>query len=687
MLLNCKLLSVKRILPRRVWGMKRWCLAIAVLLGPVAGVVWSDYVLIIIDLTTLNPDKDKAKKPGLPGVPGVPGPGAPGGEKGPPGPQKPPGPGGGMFPGFPGFPGGKQGEEGPEVPPLYAYAFVEAKNRQPAQDNRNQTLFLDHKMGKFSIPLSLTAQGTVEKIQIKGYINASSIQQQFNVKKKIYAKSAKGTAEHLTLAEWALGHGLLTEFTGVMEELVKEDPKHPIIQAYQQVRDAMKRPLTADEASANWIKGKLQDYETVSSDHYTLLTKYGESAGEQKYLSKRRLNYLEDTYHTFFYWFALKNKVLPVPTRRLVAILEHNAEAFENERMVYDYVPLVADAFTARRDNVAVFSSHRLDEPYTALKKINQGIWQKPGINRDDLLSGKTYARKDLGQEAAYVPYYQTLAFVQKVMEEESERTSAGHECVRQLLAATGLLPRTLAAPEWIQFGMGSFFETPYYALYAGAGLPSWRYLVEFKQLRKENKLGKSEEVLLNVVTDYYFQQAHGSLRRLQDSKKEKGQLRAKVHEELDEARALAWSLTYYLAQNKLEGLERYFQELSSLPRDLEFDSQVLQNCFARAFGLVEVNDPNRLNLTKLQQLANDWFNKVIDANLEVRDLERVLKMMKDNVTNAAKKREEEKNEKGEKGGFPRPPGPGASLRSSGEFLAAVSPRVLPRWLRPEDVA
>ena len=38
---------------------------------------------------------------------------------------------------------------------------------------------------------------------------------------------------------------------------------------------------------------------------------------------------------------------------------------------------------------------------------------------------------------------------------------------------ASGLLPRNVAVPEWLLFGMGSFFETPLQSPWAGIGAPS----------------------------------------------------------------------------------------------------------------------------------------------------------------------------------------------------------------------
>ena len=101
---------------------------------------------------------------------------------------------------------------------------------------------------------------------------------------------------------------------------------------------------------------------------------------------------------------------------------------------------------------------------------------------------------------------------MQKAMDEESIRATISHEGVRQLTAAAGLLPRTVAAPEWVQFGMASFFETPHRALWSGTGALSWLHLHKFKTLAKDKKTGRAEDVLLGVITDDYFRKAIAEL-------------------------------------------------------------------------------------------------------------------------------------------------------------------------------
>src|SRR5262249_19735318 len=121
-------------------------------------------------------------------------------------------------------------------------------------------------------------------------------------------------------------------------------------------------------------------------------------------------------------------------------------------------------------------------------------------------------------------------------------------------------------------------------------------YLYTFKTWEKGHKLDPAKAALEKVVTDGYFRQAR-------DGKDPAAVLRA---------RTMAWSLTYFLAsEQRLDGLLRYFSELSKLPRDLQLDDATLLLTFARSFDLVEARNPDRVDQSKFAAFANDWYNYV----------------------------------------------------------------------------
>src|SRR5262249_16254188 len=152
------------------------------------------------------------------------------------------------------------------------------------------------------------------------------------------------------------------------------------------------------------------------------------------------------------------------------------------------------------------------------------------------------------------------------------------------LLAATGLLPRNVDVPDWLQYGLAGYFETPYGAPYPAGGLASWSNLVAFKFYRP--KLSSSREVLYNVLSDHYFHQAARSAAEA-ERHKENEKLAIKADEDWEKARCTAWALVYYLIQNKkFNNLLDYRRDIANLPRDLDLDAKKLEACFARAFGM-----------------------------------------------------------------------------------------------------
>ena len=174
-----------------------------------------------------------------------------------------------------------------------------------------------------------------------------------------------------------------------------------------------------------------------------------------------------------------------------------------------------------------------------------------------------------------------------------------------------GYIPKGVEIPKWFDFGMASLFEIPKGAFWHGTGSLNQTYLAQFQVWSEEKKLDKPTEALLNIVTDRYF-------RRVADAKnKENSENRA---------RTLSWSLIYYLSDRKLDGLIQYCKELKQLPRDLELNEEVLALTFARAFGLCEASNPDKIDQNKLTVLANDWFKTTNDAVLEVMEVKALKK-------------------------------------------------------------
>jgi hypothetical protein len=427
----------------------------------------------------------------------------------------------------------------------------------------------------------------------------------------------------LDLAEWCLSHGLTDldpkkdRVTQVMELLAKSEPSNPSVVAFRQTASDLQSPLSRDDAAIVW-KDRLENFKEKRSKHYVLLYDVHFDAEAQ-----RRLDQLELNYQGFFYWFALRGQPQKLPDRRLVAVLVDKPEFFnEQHQKVFDNVPMVTDGFFARRDNLAVFSNKGLDEIQVAMDGFVKQVWvSHRGWEADELLQGKGGSRSISGEEWARA---QTYTLVWKAMQQTSERAAVSFEGTRQLIAALGLLPRSVEAPQWIDFGTGSFFESPRESFWYGTGAPNINYQLNFELWDKftskpptaeERKalvgldirpLDKAIDALRSVVTDRYFrgaQKASGNRAR---------------KDALKRAQTMTWGLTYFLAQKKRGGLLAYYAELSKLPRDLTFDEDTLLRTFARAFGLTDRT--GNVDQGRLDNLANEWYQYMRTLHPEVNE-------------------------------------------------------------------
>jgi Protein of unknown function (DUF1570) len=510
--------------------------------------------------------------------------------------------------------------------PVYAVAVLDTGNAKLNLTTAPGYAYTGHKWGSVYLPLT---NPSVRLLKDPALAPASTrFEKESNkIRDSHKDKDGKVTAEGLVkLAEWALHHGLRDKFEETMDELVKLEAKsenpHPAAKAYKTIKAEMARKITKPDPIENLSKSVLSEYKPVQGEHYVLL--HNMDAKEKVPAEvESRLRKLESNYRNFYYWFALKGVVPKVPDERLVAVLVGgtNQDQFNRQRKIFDDQPLVVDGFLARSDNVVVLANHRLDSSYSALVKNTEKYWAV--VPQDSILK-----KLPKDQPIANAAEAQTVALLLKLMEEDSETAAVSYEGTRQLLQATGYLPKNVATPTWLQFGLGSFFETPKGSIWTTVGVPGVtldqeaNYLTQYKKFASDEKvkLEKSRGIQLKkVITDQYW---HDSEKLLSSDLAR------------NKARALSWALTYYLMNNKLEGLKRYQEELSKLPRDLEFDADTLILCFARAFDLLDARDPNKVDEGKLSSLADKWHDVIDATNSEVsaslqEQLEKELNAMK----------------------------------------------------------
>jgi hypothetical protein len=466
----------------------------------------------------------------------------------------------------------------------------------------------------------------------------------FNEKFAALAKEKASAGDYLDLAEWTLQHGLVHKFPEVMAKVVEADKGHSAAVAYLKIKAELDRKPGDDPFAATLRKDLLNSYKLTETPHYLLVHN---SAGDTALEVQTHAEHLEKAFRGFYYWFALRGIALTVPQNCQVVVLTSKEDDFERLRKILTSGPIVVDGFFARRESLGVMHSQRSDDPYKALTTFWEN-WKGKGYQRFDLLENKNTGLPKNGvpqtirQAAASqsvealvnIAEAQMLALMLKALEQEAELATVSHEASRQLLFASGLLPRNVAIPEWILFGMGSFFETPLQSPWPTIGALSPYYLPRWRELKAKDPsqgwLEKSAvDTLKKVVTDGYF--------RSLPSDGKPDSLQHRLHEAaLRKTRTVSWSLAYYLAQKHLDGLRQYFTELSKMPRDIELDDTVLLGCFTRAFGCVDGN--NKMNEAKLKTLANDWYGYWATAHFES---EQVMKEIREKIAQKVKADEE----------------------------------------------
>jgi hypothetical protein len=626
--------------------MQRWLLGLAVLLAGTVSLAHADYIVIVANV---GATKEKPQAQGqFGGNPFAPGGGAQGplgagqgprGGQGAQGGMMPPGMGnlggsGAMMPpgmgnqggmgaigGFGGFqqPGGAgTGQDDIDLAGVFVVAVVESQTPVNLRSlDAGFPVKITHKWGTSLIMKDKEKHtfSTLPLVDVQGK-PLPNISKKWEAKtKEVHDKkdATPPAAALLDLAEWALQHGMLTEFTKTMDELAQADKESAVVKAYLQVKADLAKPAARNNDYVSRWKSRLsfERYQPAEKEkgHYTLVHNNPSNDSPEV---QGRLNRLEDNLQTFFYWFALRGKVMSVPGQRLIAIMPATLRDFESTKQKFD-APVVADGFFAHRDNIAVLAHQRLDPQYDDLFNVVRANTQQLG-DPMKLLKGQ-------GD-----PALQTMMLMLKTLEEDGELATASHDGTRQLLAATGLkvsgeperplLPRSVAAPEWIQFGMGSVFETPSSSPWVNVGLPSvacmpqYNYMAQFQEMGRfdSTKMDKPPVALMKVITDQYFREASSA----KDKEQKAGLLKA---------RTLAWSVTYFLTQKKLDGVLRYFKELDKLPRDLEFDNDVLLGAFARAFDLTDPRNPAVVDNARFASFAQEWRGYITNLPDDMKDI------------------------------------------------------------------
>jgi len=529
---------------------------------------------------------------------------------------------------------GNQGGGAMGMPPMpppalkpgeYVTAVFEMKGSKQENYKGLSILYLEHKWGRTAY------HEDRDEIVLQRIEKLKNPVAQYNDRVALLGKAKdRGPDRQLELAAWCLEVGLPDKCIEKLNEIEKtaaaaKDPA-PLpekvikaLEAYQKIKPILSDELTHKEKATEW-KGKLRFASLVSSKHYALVHN---SDDPERDGVQRRLDALENNFKIFYLLFAMKGKVLAAPTEKLVAVLVNDSGIFRKLRQTFDPLPLSSDGFYARQENLAVFSSVRIDEASRGFDQMMRVVYTN---NSTDLLSGKFpdlgKTKEEMVSRATQTARAQMLALVERALREESEIAAATHEGAMQLYAETGLLPRNTAAPEWLRFGLASLFQMPkgpfagkntslvQLAFWPGAGGPNWAWRRYIDEMLQDGALADPpNQAISDILIDQPF--IHSRALALKPKMEGAEDPIAASEAELARGRALSWALSYYLFNDKFPDFMSYLANLANQPRDIEFDPYIPLQLFCKWFNI----DPAGLTPADLSakperytEFAKDWL-------------------------------------------------------------------------------
>jgi len=521
---------------------------------------------------------------------------------------------------------GTPGTADPNASPLLIPVVIEVDNAPNIRLLESGTpMPCTHRFGGKEGPFTIKLVNHLTSIPLVTVYRQSANVAPLNNAKKRFTKlmddsirSGTKTDVFLDLADRALGYGFLDDklespatgtFGEVMKKLASADEKNLTLAAFRKLQPELAKRVSKEPTGPFWGRIKPPGHKSQESAHYSLIHSLTSSDAED--VLKSYLNRLENNLRSFYYWFMLRGISLPLPAERLMVVLATTEAELKDYRDKLSAGPKIVDGFYAPRDKLLVLSTRRTDLNYDLVAKMAEPLF-KNGMEPQRMLKGLTPTLQP-GQGPVtrdqQENWYQAqeFALILKHMDMEGERATISHDATRQLLYTTGLLPRNVETPEWLLFGMASFFETPLGAAWGSFGQPNSIHLPAFRDLKKTGKLeGTAYDTMVKVITDGYFRQAVAG--------KDK-------EAEMARAQATAWSLGNFLMRKELAKLQAYCKELGRMPRDLELDEEALLGCFARAFDAWD-NVGKVPDRGKLETLANRWYTEMLNVlNLEAPEL------------------------------------------------------------------
>jgi hypothetical protein len=355
----------------------------------------------------------------------------------------------------------------------------------------------------------------------------------------IRAKSHGKVEECLDAARFALQSGLIDEFQQAASLAFKTDRNHPAVRRMVAAKKAIEHPLGSANATIAQMK-KITGRGTmkfVVSDHYVLMHDVSDRIVDRRRRTRaqQRLDLLEEVYDSYFFKFALEDKVLPPPQERLMVLLFGQEEDYLHYVNLLDPALRQASGFWSRKTNIAVFFDQGTTEHHRAVRAVADHYNKIKETARNRRVKGA----RDI------VQFANTLDKLVEISREQADVSVVSHEATHQLAGNTGLFPRDKVALLWVHEGLATYFETPEGAGWGGIGAVNEDRLKWYNALRHDTEHSN----IAFIVSDRIFDHAA-------------------THEAKVAAYGQAWALTHFLMETRSSQLMEYYAKLAALNID-----------------------------------------------------------------------------------------------------------------------
>lgn len=403
--------------------------------------------------------------------------------------------------------------------------------------------------------------------------------------------------------------------------------------------------LPANPQAAEW-KSRVSGAGIAESKFYSVVYFDSNQAAD----AQRKANLLDQNLRAFFLWHALQGVALPVPQKKLLALISDSTNRVTDYRDALDGRPIVSDAFYSPSHNILMLAPERMDQQGNAFMNLVRAKYGA-GWNREELIANKMTISPGKAPDAMRM---QMLAVADKYITDEAENAAISREGCRQLMASTGMLPQNVRLPQWLENGVGLYYQRakgPLYIVKNGAvkmvvglatgyGTPNFEQHRAFDQVRPIMSR-KPDASLRNVLMNAYYAGAaagtdidprlrtetEGNTTTIfevtervhpQDNSPQARAFRTRLKEKADSS---AWALVYYLEKTRLVGLQNFFNDLAKQPRDMKLEEEEVVRLFCKNFGLVRVDQS--VDPAAFLNFASNWLQYM--ANVPHYDYEQPL--------------------------------------------------------------